>query len=61
MSFAAVITCNCGPECDAVAIVDNVHTDYEARVVTHRRGWDCDTVGGNTLDVAPGHHLGRAA
>lgn len=60
MSFAAVITCDCGPECDAVAIVDFVHTDSEARIALHRKGWDCDTVrGGTTVDAAPGHELPR--
>jgi hypothetical protein len=57
MSFAAIITCNCSPECDAVAIVDEVHTDTEARRVLQDRGWDRDTVDGTTVDAAPGHTL----
>lgn len=61
MSSFIGLQCNCSPECDAVAIVDEVHTDTEARVVLHRRGWDCDTVGGNTFDTAPGHVLDGTA
>ncbi|MDF3046717.1 MAG: hypothetical protein K0R30_2945 [Ornithinibacter sp.] len=55
------LTCNCCEDCDAVTLVDDAHTDTEARIAAHRRGWDCDTVGGNTVDLAPGHTLRGAA
>lgn len=62
MSACVAITCDCQPNCGETEIVDHVYTMSEARVVTHGRGWDCDTLpGGRTVDVAPGHHMERAA
>jgi hypothetical protein len=62
MSSCVVITCDCTPKCDEVAIVDGVHTDNEARIVLDRKGWSVDTLpGGDTVDAAPGHTLRGAA
>lgn len=62
MTFTGYLSCNCGaPDCDAVTIVDEIHTDEQARRVAQDRGWDRDVIGGDTVDVAPGHRLERAS
>lgn len=62
MSFSGYLSCNCGAaDCDAVTIVDEIHSEDQARRVAQDRGWDRDVVAGNTLDFAPGHTWERAA
>jgi hypothetical protein len=41
--------------------VDEIHTDEQARRQAQDRGWERDTIGGNTVDLAPGHTWERAA
>lgn len=57
------LTCNCGAaDCDDVILVDDAHSDTEARIAAYRKGWDCDTLpGGTTVDFAPGHTWVSAA
>ena len=62
MSFIGYLSCSCGAaDCDAVTLVDDIHTDEQARRVAQDRGWTRDVIGGNTIDLAPGHTWERAA
>ena len=61
MSAFVGITCDCTERCIEAVFADDAHTRTEARVIAHRKGWTADVVGGNTIDLAPGHTWERAA
>ncbi|HEY3483545.1 MAG TPA: hypothetical protein VGL02_32160 [Streptomyces sp.] len=56
MSATMTVWCDCRPSCTSHFTTDSAYADT-ARLRASRFGWDVDTIGGTTVDIAPGHTL----
>jgi len=51
------LICDCGYGACEVTIAIAAQTTTDARASAKLEGWDCDVIGGTTVDWAPGHEL----
>lgn len=57
MSAIVLIHCDCGDDgCEAHLLLP-VQDTSDARSRAKSSGWDCDVIGGETVDWAPGHTI----
>lgn len=60
MSAWVQIRCDCGDGGCTAHVYIPTQSANSARVSAHRIGWDCDVIGGETVDWAPGHQITTA-